>query len=244
EAGRSLPVQVARVGAGRTRLAREHPAVGAISHALTVAQPVQTRRVMKINAPRLHRTVALALSALAVAAIAPLRLAAQGNERLGRATDLVSSASAEPSHLEPARGILRTLVGTWRFEIWFAGNYGGAPDASGTRVVKALFDDLRLEWTEQLDHSTIAGQGVLGFDPGTDRFFSSAVYSAGAAPEFLTGTLDAAEPLVTFSSMLPAPTAGPGQPVGPASIMTMLDQNHFAWTARDPAWRAMFTRQE
>ena len=135
-------------------------------------------------------------------------------------------------------------MGTWRFEIWFAGNYGGAPDASGTRVVKALFDDLRLEWSEQLDHSTIAGQGVLGFDPGSDRFFSSAVYSAGAAPEFLTGTLDAAEPLVTFSSMLPAPPAGPGQPVGPASIMTMLDQNHFAWTARDRAWRAMFTRQE
>ena len=239
-----MTVQVARERARRTPLAREHPGGGAISDTHTVAQPVQTRQAMRINAPRLHRTVALALSALALAAIAPLRLAAQGNERLGRATDLVSSASAEPSHLEPARGILRTLVGTWRFEIWFAGNYGGAPDASGTRVVKALFDDLRLEWTEQLDHSTIAGQGVLGFDPGTDRFFSSAVYSAGAAPEFLTGTLDAAEPLVTFSSMLPAPTAGPGQPVGPASIMTMLDQNHFAWTARDRAWRAMFTRQE
>src|SRR5256885_8437885 len=192
---------------------------------------------MRINAPRLHRTVALALSALAAAAIAPLRLAAQGNERLGRKTDLVSSASAEPSHLEPARGILRTLVGTWRFEIWFAGNYGGAPDASGTRVVKALFDDLRLERTEQLDHSTIAGQGVLGFDPGTDRFFRSAVYSAGAAPEFLTGTLDAAEPLVTFSSMLPAPTAGPGQPGAPASIMTMLDPKHLAWAARGPARR-------
>jgi len=230
-----VTVQVARERARRTPLAREHPAGGAISDTLTVAQPVQTRQAMRMNAPRLHRTVALALSALALAAIAPLRLAAQGNERLGRATDLVASASAEPSHLEPARGILHTLVGTWRFEIWFAGNYGGAPDASGTRVVKALFDDLRLEWSEQLDHSTIAG---------SDRFFSSAVYSAGAAPEFLTGTLDAAEPLVTFSSMLPAPPAGPGQPVGPASIMTMLDQNHFAWTARDRAWRAMFTRQE
>src|SRR2546423_13980526 len=117
---------------------------------------------MRMNAPRLYRTVALALSALALAAIAPLRLAAQGNERLGRKTDLVSSASAEPSHLEPARGILRTLVGTWRFEIWFAGNYGGAPDASGTRGVKTLFDDLRLEWTGPPDPSTIAGPGVPG----------------------------------------------------------------------------------
>src|SRR5437879_4954128 len=92
--------------------------------------------------------------------------------------------------------------------------------------------------------ATLAGQGVLGFDPGSDRFFSSAVYSAGAAPEFMTGTLDAAEPLVTFSSILTAPAASAGQPVVPASIMTMLDQNHFAWTARDRAWRAVFTRQE
>ena len=199
---------------------------------------------MRTHAPCRYRSVALALGALAVAAIAPLRLAAQGNERLGRTTDVIPSASAEPSHLEPARGILRTLVGTWRFEIWFAGNYGGASDASGTRVVKALFDDLRLEWTEQLDHSTIAGQGVLGFDPGSDRFFSSAVYSAGAAPEFMTGSLDAAEPVVAFNSILTAPAAGPGQQLVQSSIMNMLDQNHFAWTARDHAWRAIFTRQE
>src|SRR5437660_12255052 len=199
---------------------------------------------MRLSAPFRYGSVALALGALAVAGIAPRRLAAQGNERLDRTTDMIPSASAEPSHLEPARGILRTLVGTWRFEIWFAGNYGGASDASGTRVVKALFDDLRLEWTEQLDHSTIAGQGVLGFDPGSDRFFSSAVYSAGAAPEFMTGSRDAAEPVVTFTPILPAPAASAGQPVVPASIMTMLDQNHFAWTARDRAWRAVFTRQE
>jgi len=146
---------------------------------------------MRIHAPRRYGSVALALGTLAGAVLAPGRLAAQGSERLGR-TELTPSTSSEPSHLEPARGILHRLVGTWRFEIWFAGNYGDAPDASGTRMVKALFDDLRLEWTEQLDHTTIAGQGVLGFDPGSDRFFSSAVYSAGAAPEFMTGTLDAA----------------------------------------------------
>src|SRR5207237_10239298 len=118
------------------------------------------------------------------------RLAAQGGDRLGP-TELRPSPSSEPSHLEPARGILHRLVGTWRFEIWFAGNYGDAPDASGTRMVKALFDDLRLEWTEQLDHTTIAGQGVLGFDPGSDRFFSSAVYSACATPEFIAAALAA-----------------------------------------------------
>src|SRR2546430_14074289 len=184
---------------------------------------------MRTHAPCRYRSVALALGALAVAPIARLRLAAQGNERRGGTTDVIPPGSAGPSHLEPARGILRTLVGTWRFEIWFAGNYGGASDASGTRVVKALFDDLRLEWTEQLDHSTIAGQGVLGFDPGSDRFFSSAVYSAGAAPEFMTGTLDAAEPLVTFNSILTAPAAGPRPPATPAPILPTPGEKPVSW---------------
>src|SRR3989454_11931240 len=199
---------------------------------------------MSIDALYRRGYVAAAIGILAVAATAPRRLAAQGGERLNRTTDPAAALSLEPAHLDPARGMLRSLVGTWRFEMWFAGNFDGAPDASGTRVVKTLFDDLRLQWTEQLDHSTIQGQGVLGFDPGSDRFFSSAVYNAGAAPEFMTGTLDPAEPLVTFSSILTAPAAGPGQQLVQSSIMNMLDQNHFAWTARDHAWRAMFTRQE
>src|SRR2546430_8818707 len=131
EAGHVLTVQVARVQARRTPLAPHHRADGAPSDTLTVARPVQTARAMRTHAPCRYRSVALALGALAVAAIAPLRLAAQGNERLGRTTEAIPSASAEPSHLEPARGILRTLVGTWRFQIWLAGNYRGASDASG-----------------------------------------------------------------------------------------------------------------
>src|SRR5213078_5285578 len=118
----------------------------------------------------------------AVAIMGPSALAAQGAKETSARAWVVEPAPAPPaeplvSHAQPARGILATLVGTWRFEIRFAGNYGGAPDAAGTRVMKTLFDDLRLQWTEQLDHSTIQGQGVLGFDPGNDRFFSSAVYN-------------------------------------------------------------------
>ena len=197
---------------------------------------------MRTHAPCRYRSVALALSALAVAAIAPLRLAAQGNERLGRTTEVIPSASAEPSHLEPARGILRTLVGTWRFEIWFAGNYGGASDASGTRVVKALFDDLRLEWSEVLDHSQVQGQGLVGFDPSSDRFFSTAVYNVGSAPELLTGILDDAQPSITFYAIPISPGAG-DPPPPPASTLAVLDHDHFTWTAQDRGWRAVFTRQ-
>jgi len=139
----------------------------------------------------------------AVAIMGPSALAAQGAKETSARAWVVEPAPAPPaeplvSHAQPARGILATLVGTWRFEIRFAGNYGGAPDAAGTRVMHALFDDLRVEWTEALDHSPLAGQGIVGFDPANDRFFWTAVYSAGAAPELLTGVLDDAQPTIAF----------------------------------------------
>jgi len=199
---------------------------------------------MSIDALYRWGYIAAALSALAVGAAAPQRLAAQGGERLNRATDPESPASLEPAHPQPARGMLRTLVGTWRFEMWFAGNFDGVPDASGTRVVKPLFDDLRLQWTEQLDHSTMQGQGMLGFDPGSDRFFSSAVYNGGSAPEFMTGTLDTAEPLVTFSPVATGAGTSPSQRLVQSSVLSVLDQNHFTWVALDRGWRAVFTRQQ
>ncbi len=211
---------------------------------IAVAQPVQNSPAMSIDALYRRGYVAATIGVLAVAAATPRRLAAQGGERLNRATDPAAVVSLEPAHLDPARGMLRSLVGTWRFEMWFAGNFDGAPDASGTRVVKTLFDDLRLQWTEQLDHSTIQGQGVLGFDPGNDRFFSSAVYNGGSAPEFMTGTLDAGEPLVTFSPVATAAGTSPGQKLVQSSVLSVLDQNHFTWVALDRGWRAVFTRQQ
>src|SRR6266581_3026006 len=204
-----------------------------ISGMIAVAQPVQNSPAMSIDALYRRGYVAAAIGVLAVAAATPRRLAAQGGERLNRATDPAAAVSLEPAHLDPARGMLRSLVGTWRFEMWFAGNFDDAPDASGTRVVKTLFDDLRLQWTEQLDHSTIQGQGVLGFDPGNDRFFSSAVYNGGSAPEFMTGTLDAGEPLVTFSPVATAAGTSPGQKLVQSSVLSVLDQNHsrgWRWT--------------
>jgi len=196
---------------------------------------------MRLQAHRRRRAITVAVGALAIATGATRPLAAQGGRQLSQPAELAPIEATQPAHLEPARGILRGLVGTWRFEIWFAGNFDGAPDASGTRVVAALFDDLRLTWTEQLDHSTIQGQGIIGFDPGGDRFFSTAVYNAGAAPELLTGTLDFAGPLITFS---PIPSgASSGQRLVQSSALSVLDQNHFMWAALDRGWRAVFTRQ-
>src|SRR5437588_6617249 len=48
---------------------------------------------------------------------------------------------------------------TTLFRSRFAGNFDGPADVSGTRVFKQLFDSLRLEWTEQLEHSPMQGQG-------------------------------------------------------------------------------------
>ena len=191
---------------------------------------------------RLAGSTGIAVCGLAAAALFAPGLAAQGaKEATGRGRP--SATAVQPaSHLQPARGMLGDLVGTWRFEIWFAGNFSGTPDVSGIRVVKALFDDLRLQWTEVLDHSQVQGQGIVGFDPASDRFFNTSVYNVGSAPELLTGILDDAQPSITFYAIPISPGAG-DPPPPPASTLAVLDHDHFTWTAQDRGWRAVFTRQ-
>jgi hypothetical protein len=159
----------------------------------------------------------------------------------------VAAAARQASvelRLASARSVLHTLVGTWHFEMRFAGNFDGPPDVSGTRVVKPLFDDKRLEWTETLDQSHVQGQGVVGYDDRSDRFFSSAVSSAGSSPELMTGTLDDAEPLITFSPLALAPDSGTTRESNAAFAVALLDDDHFTAAALDRAWRAVFTRQK
>jgi len=193
---------------------------------------------------RVRGSAGVAVCVLAAAAAFAPGLAAQGaKEATGRGRP-TPPAAHPASHLQPARGILGDLVGAWRFEIWFAGNFSGTPDVSGIRVAKALFDDLRLEWTEVLDHSHVQGQGLVGFDPSSDRFFSTAVYNVGSAPELMTGILDDAQPSITFSAISISPGAGEPPPPPPAaSTLAVVDRDHFTWTAQDREWRAVFTRQ-
>ena len=182
------------------------------------------------------RSVAAGILAL-VSTAAASTLAAQGGQRVARSAQVSLAQSAE-AKLAPARGMLRTLAGTWRFDMRFAGNFDGPADVSGTRLFKPLFDSLRLEWTEALDHSPVQGQGVVGFDEKSGRFFSSGVYSAGSTPEFMTGTLDDAQPLVTFTPLPFGPDAGRG------FALNLIDADHLTVAALDRAWRAVFTRQQ
>ena len=176
--------------------------------------------------------VAVVVCAIAVSTAAVSQLRAQGGPQARRPA---AAATALPS-LEPARSILRHLVGRWRVEVRFAGNFDGAPDASGTRVVETVFDDLRLQWTENVDSSQVKSQGTIGFDSRTGRFYSTALYSSGSGAELLTGTLDRAEPVVTFSPAAPAPGAG-------SFTLRMVDADHFLWSPLDHGWRALLTRQ-
>ena len=187
------------------------------------------------------RAVSVA-GAIVVCLSATQGLSAQGGQRVARAAQPAPApASSAEAKLAPARGMLRALAGTWHFEMRFAGNFDGAADVSGTRVFKPLFDSLRLEWTEVLDHSPVQGRGVVGLDEKSGRFFSSGVYSSGSTPEFLMGTMDDGEPLVTFTPLPFMPDVGrmPGQ----AFALNMLDADHFTVAALDRAWRAVFTRQ-
>jgi hypothetical protein len=100
---------------------------------------------------------------------------------------------------------------------------------------------MHLQWTEELDHSQIRSQGIIGFDARNSRFYGSSVSSAGSGAEFMTGTMDPAEPLVTFGPIAPAP--GPGRQLMESFTLSMLDPDHFTWAPLDRGWRAVFTRE-
>lgn len=194
---------------------------------------------MKLRAH--HRCGSAAAGMFAVALVGAQQLVAQGGANTGRGILVAADVPVERSSIEPARSIVRNLVGTWRFEIRFAGNFDGPPDASGTRIVKALYDDLRVEWTEEVDHSPMRGQGVIGFDARSDRFFSTSVYNAGSGAEVMTGVLAQGEPLITFTPITLAPG---GQTLTQSTALSLLDPDHFTWAALDRGWRAVFTRQK
>lgn len=185
------------------------------------------------------RVASIVVSILSPAVAASL--SAQGGGQARRSVSAPSSdaAPAGESALEPARSMLRHLVGRWRVEIRFAGNFDGPPDASGTRVVAALFDDLRLQWSEQLDSSRTRSQGLLGFDPRSGRFYSTTVDSTGSGAEFLSGTISPREPLVTFVPIVPPSS----QQAKESFSWTMVDQDHFTWAPLDRGWRAVLTRE-
>jgi hypothetical protein len=162
-------------------------------------------------------------------------LAAQGGQKARSAPDDASATSATSAvAVELAGGLLKTLMGSWRFEVRFAGNFTGAPDAAGIRVFAVLYDELRLEWTESLDSSTISARGIVGFDPRTGEFYSTTVNSSGPGIELLAGSMDLSEPLVLFTPSSKARDA--------SYTLRVIDADHFMWAPLDRGWRAVFTR--
>jgi uncharacterized protein DUF1579 len=181
-----------------------------------------------------------ALIIVGASLFAPARAVVAQGALQARARETAPAPAAESS-LQPAHSVLHQLVGRWRFAIWFAGNFDGPPDASGTRVVDTLYNNLRLQWSEQLDHSASLSQGIIGFDSETGRFYSSAVYSDGAGVELLSGTVSPSDPLVTFSPVTPAANADRRQMQ--SFTLTLIDPDHFTWVPLDRGWRAVFTRE-
>ena len=74
-------------------------------------------------------SVLVLVAGVVVLSTAP-SLAAQGGGQARRAVAAPpSDAPAGEAAVEPARSMLRHLVGHWRVEIRFAGNFDGPPDA-------------------------------------------------------------------------------------------------------------------
>ena len=179
-----------------------------------------------------NRLPIAALILAGASVLAPARAASAQGATQTREREIAAAPAAE-SALQPARSVLHQLVGRWRFATWFAGNFDGPPDATGTRVVVALYDDLRLQWTETYDDSSHS-QGVLGFDPRVGRFYGSAVYSDGSGVQLLTGTPNPAEPLITFT---PLPAPQPERRLMESFTLTVIDPDHFTWAPLDRGWR-------
>ena len=200
-----------------------------------------TPRAFSPGMTRYRNRLPIAALILAGASVlAPTQAAIAQGALHARAREIAPAPDAE-SALQPARSLLHQLVGHWRFATWFAGNFDGPPDASGTRLVDTLYDALRVQWTEQLDSSASRSQGIIGFDARTGRLYSSAVYSEGTGPELLMGTVSPSEPLVTFAPLVPAPNAG--QRLMESFTLTLIDADHFTWVPLDHGWRAVFTRE-
>src|SRR5437870_13894997 len=100
----------------------------------------------------LHRAAYGGARLLVLAVTFAPTLAGQGAKEVPR-RGKASAPAAVTSHVGPARSVLGSLVGTWRFEVWFAGHFGGAPAASGTRVVRALCAGLQLDWAGEGERS-------------------------------------------------------------------------------------------
>src|SRR2546425_2943267 len=86
---------------------------------------------------RVRGSAGVAACVLAVAAAFAPGLAAQGAKEANGRGRPSATVAGPSSHLQPARGILGDLVGTWQFQIWFAGNFSGTPDVSGIRVMRS-----------------------------------------------------------------------------------------------------------
>jgi hypothetical protein len=190
--------------------------------------------------------IAAVIGTFATFAGAPARLAAQGGaqeERFAARATAPESATATARVEELARDVLEHLAGTWRFEVRFAGNFSGAPDATGTRVFEPLYNHLRLQWSETLDSPSDSAKGIIGFDSENGGFYSTAVYSSGSGVELLTGVLDLAEPVVTFRPATGSTGASSAQQGMESFTLRVIDANHFTWSPLDRGWRAVFTRQ-
>src|SRR5437763_15405152 len=99
----------------------------------------------------------VAAGTLALVSATAGSLAAQGSQRVARSAQPAVAVSAE-AKLAPAQGLLRTLAGTWHFEMRFAGNFDGPADVPGPRVFNPLFGSILLLWTDVLVHQPVHGR--------------------------------------------------------------------------------------
>ena len=140
---------------------------------------------------------------------------------------------------DKAAGFLTRLAGTWRFEMYAAGQRG--PVASGQREMRLMGDSTKLAWTETFDSRSDTGVGILGHNAATDAWYVLGAYTHEPNPVVLIGRADHSAHTVTFDA---APSDVGLARLGTfvASELRLIDVNHFEWVSTDGRWRTVFTR--
>ncbi len=136
-----------------------------------------------------------------------------------------------------ARALLETLPGEWEFTLG---------RRAGVRRIRPLYDGLAVTWSEEFSGTKIRGDGIWGYDPKRDIFFSMGVHNLPGEYGIATGKLDAVADRIVFVPEAPRPDDKLSR-----SIFQLHHRDRFTYTALIPdgsgwkeAWTAHFVRRK
>jgi hypothetical protein len=150
-----------------------------------------------------------------------------------------SAHHAEQDAAATARHTLAAMAGSWSIAVYLKDSTHAV--RSGHEAMTLLGDSLKVAWTDTYAGHADTSMGFLGYDRFAARYYQIGVTYHGNAPKYLLGK-------ATGSGILFDPAESPGG-VGNepgtyiATVLRVVDANHFEWRSVDGRRRVTFTRE-